>query len=362
MSTNKPRALAGSRIGWAAIFAAIWIVGCNISPSGPDLPESYTTAEAFIEEAGFQGSVSVLRGSQVVARRGFGLAEAARQVPNGIDTKFRLASVTKGFTAMAVVQLLREGLIAGFDEPLATYLPEHPRAEDITIRHLLTHRSGLPEYVTLVDGTADLARVWEPGEIFDLVRSKPLEFEPGGPWQYSNTNYLVLGMLIERVSGRDYFDIVADRLLAPLGMTNTEYATTLIEGSGYARGYMGSELASSYNMSVAYAAGALVSNVTDLELWLQGVRGDLLLDEATRSEVFPPAPVADGGEDVGMGWGVVNNGGQTVYMHTGGVDGFSTLVALFPDVDGSVVLLSNQEDQGALLLGILQRLAEEEFR
>lgn len=334
------------------LLAVTALAGCGgADPTSPPPPATDST-EAFLEARGFQGSVLLRRNGETILERGFGDADRTTGEPNRVQTRHRIGSVTKSFTAVALAELKRQGQITSFDQPVADFFPDYPRGDEITLRHLLTHHSGLPDYLDSIDESAP----YTPQELVEAIIDDPLHFDPGTYFEYSNTNYAALGVIIESLTGMDYATYLRTAVLEPLGMHDTSYGVDPIAAPGEARGYEGTKAAERIDMSVPYAAGALISTVSDLGIWAEMMLGGDYLSDSDRAELLP-APHPEAGITImGMGWFALNAGEQTVYHHGGDIAGFTSLVALFPDDNGYLVLLSNVQDQAQLRSDLLERL------
>jgi CubicO group peptidase (beta-lactamase class C family) len=268
-------------------------------------------------------SVIVIQNGEVLHERSYGLASIELGVPNTPDTVFRLGSITKQFTAMAILQLHDRGLLS-IDDPVARYLPDTPHGDAITIRHLLTHTSGISQ--------ADDAQ---------------LEFAPGERLNYSNKGYWLLGRIIERISGRPYEDYLRENILGPLGMSHTgfEHRSEVIKhrASGYSNREGGGYLNTGFDdVSGAYSAGALYSTVRDMRLWDQALYTDRLAKPETIELAFTPAKLNDGRlASFGFGWMVRDYRGLREVCHGGDISGFNSYIARFPDQRFTVIVLSN---------------------
>ncbi len=311
----------------------------------------YTTAEEYIKSQGFLGTVLIKKDGTEVLRKGFGYADKKAQQFNTASTRFRIGSLTKAFTALAIVQLKNADLLK-YDDPISNFLPDLARGDEITIRHLLTHRSGLDEYVPFINENQSYTAL----ELISLVKDRPLIFQPDSQFRYTNSNYLLLGYIIEIITGSDYASFIESNITNPLGMFNTEYGNSTIVGSEYAKGYQNtiqSKFAKFHDMSIPYAAGALSSNLNDMEIWANSFYDLTLITEQDKQDIFEG--------DYGFGWGITSMAGNNVYMHTGGIRGFSSVIVLFPDQNGVIILLSNIEDVHNQLRGIVLTLAQHEF-
>ncbi|MDY6925103.1 MAG: serine hydrolase [Pseudomonadota bacterium] len=317
-------------------------------------------ARAALEADEFSGSVLVARDGEILFDRGYGLANREWNIPNDGDTKFRLGSVTKQFTAVAVMILRERGLI-DLDAPVKTYLPDAPAAWDaVTTRHLLSHTSGIPNFTDFDDyeGSRTL-----PATIDSLIarfRDHPLAFQPGEDWDYSNSGYILLTAIVEKASGQSYADFVAEALLQPLGMSDSGYdshaAILPRRASGYSPTAKGFVNADYIDMSIPQGAGALYSTTRDLLKWEQGLFGGRLL--RPESLALLTTPVRD---HYAFGLMVREADGDTTISHSGGIEGFNTHLAYDPARRISVVVLGNLNGPGAdQVAGSLMTLARGE--
>lgn len=344
------------RIGrLAALTFCLALVACGGGDGGSSAPPpgAYTSATAYLQAENFVGTVLVRKAGVDVLRAGFGYADANNRLPNGVDTRFRIGSVTKPITALAITQLHEVGLIASLDDPLSQYLPDYPRGSELTIRHLLTHRSGIPDYLRWVNQD----RYYTPAQLVALFEDRRLSFSPGERFSYSNSNYVLLGVLVETVSGLSWSEYLQVNVFGPLGMIASDYGSSQITAIDEARGYRNttqSRTARDLDMSIPYAAGALVSTIGDLEIWGQTYLDQTLLSGETYSALY-----TEGG--YGLGWANNRWGGKVANWHDGAINGFSAMMALFPEQDAMVILLSNVEDQGEKLRRIVAKIAENEL-
>jgi CubicO group peptidase (beta-lactamase class C family) len=302
--------------------------------------------EAYAAAGNFQGSVLVARDGQPLLNRGFGMANIEWNIPATPDTKFRLGSVTKQFTGMAVLLLEEQGKLAVTDS-IRKLIPEAPAAWDkVTIHHLLTHTSGIPSFTGLPDYRKTNALPAPPAETMKRVTGMPLEFEPGARFKYSNTGYTLLGLIVERASGMAYDAFLRKHVLGPLEMHDTGYHHNNVivprMAAGYSRGPKGLEPAGHIDMSIPHAAGALYSTTADLLKWDAALRRGALLGKASYEKYFKPEK-----DGYAYGWVVREQGGMGVQQHGGGIEGFSTVITRVPAEKLLVVALSNLEQSQA---------------
>ncbi len=301
----------------------------------------------------FNGSVLVAENGKIIYKKGFGLANMEWNIPNAPDTRFRLGSITKQFTATLVMQLVEQGKIK-LDAKITDYLPDYRKdvGERVTIHNLLTHTSGIPNYTALPGFFTDVSR--NPYTVADFVKkyaSNDLEFEPGSKFSYSNSGYFVLGAIIEKVTGQPYERVLKERIFDPIGMTSTgydHYATVLEKrAAGYQKTPEGYVNAAYLDMSLPYAAGSLYSTVDDLYLWDQALYTDRVLSAQSKELMFKPFL-----SDYAYGWAITKAhlglGNETTpqISHDGGINGFSSLIVRLPAQKNLIVLLDNTSQGG----------------
>lgn len=288
----------------------------------------------------FMGSVLVSQNGKVLLDKSYGFANLEWEVPNTPTTKFRLGSVTKQFTAASILLLEERGKLK-VEDPVKKYMPDAPAAWDkVTIFHLLTHTSGIPSFTSFPEYRSKEAETMTPQQLVDWFKDKPLEFEPGTKWNYSNSGYVLLGYLIEKISGQSYADFVQQNIFTPLGMKNSGYdsnsALIAHRASGYSRGKNGPENAGFVNMSIPLSAGALYSTTEDLLRWEEGLFGGKVLKPESLAKMTTPFK-----EEYAFGLGVSMKNGHTEISHNGGIEGFNTALAYYPDDKLVVAVLAN---------------------
>ncbi len=302
----------------------------------------HSLLEELAQKGAFSGSVLLTKRGEIILSSGYGMAVVEQGIPNTSETKFRIGSVTKSFTAAAVLQLVGQGRI-GLEAAIGNYFPEQTGGDRITVRHLLNHTSGLPNYTD-----SPLMKEWaqhaaSPEEVVARFCLKELDFEPGTQFAYCNSGYVLLGLLMEKLTGKSYSDIIRDQLLKPLGMKNTEVEVPFREDPLFAAGY---EYDGTHNLvkapffhaSNAYAAGSIISTVEDLLLWDYGLETNAILNKTLTEQMFTA-----GGPSVpyGFGWFVQDTPFGRVIQHSGGVTGFHSLFMKFPQSGVTIIILSN---------------------
>jgi CubicO group peptidase (beta-lactamase class C family) len=282
--------------------------------------------------------------------QGYGLANLEWSAPLTPTTVFRLASITKTFTATAILQLYQQGTVQLSDE-IADLLPDSPASwKGITLEHLLSHTSGLKSYNDLDAFRTRWSRAdLSPWELSRLFADLPLDSEPGTRFSYSNSNYVLLGLLLEQLTGSSYHDYIRTTIFAPLGMEHSFYmddrAIILQRASGYFRTSEAYQHPPFRSVTTSYAAGGMGSTLEDLLIWENALRTNRLLSAELFKRATTPIRLADGSlSPYGLGWFVDTQMGQRLAYHPGGVEGFATFLGCFLDLPLSLILLTNCSD------------------
>ncbi|GAA0556429.1 serine hydrolase [Rhizomicrobium electricum] len=323
-----------------AQFASVLLLAMPALAAAPDAVRMEEIIQSYAKSGQFMGSVLVWKDGQTLIDKGYGYANLEWQVTNAPDSKFRIGSMTKQFTAVAILLLQERGKLA-ITDPVRKYIPDAPAAWDkITLYHLLTHTSGIPNFTDLPDHQERARNPVTPAEELAWFKDKPLNFPPGTKWNYSNSGYSVLGMVIEKASGLSYQQFLTDNFFTPLGMKNTGYDSnkTVIANHayGYAPGKDGVEVAAYNDMTVPYAAGALYSTTHDILIWDQALFGGKVLKPASLKTMMKPFL-----DDYGCGFWIKKAGGHTDVTHAGGINGFNTDGHYLPDDKLAVVVMAN---------------------
>lgn len=288
-------------------------------------------------------SVAVVRDGRVILARGYGSANLEHNVPVKPETIFQSGSIGKQFTAMLVMMLVEEGKIR-LDDPITKYLPGSPAAWNaVTVRHLLTHTGGMTDY----PDDFDFRRDYTEDELLQRAAAIPLAFKPGDKWSYSNLGYLVLGVLIHKVSGKFYGDLLEERVFGPLGMTTAmvidEAAIVPNRAAGYRRekGVLLNQewVAPSLNTT---ADGALYLTALDMAKWDAALYGEQLLRRGSLEEMWTPVRLNNGEtRDYGFGWRVSRVGNNRLIEHGGAWQGFTSFIARYVDQRLTVIVFTN---------------------
>ena len=309
--------------------------------AAPDVARMEQLIQSRVADRSFMGAVLVARGDQVILSKGFGSANLEWNVPNTPGTKFRLGSVTKQFTAAAILLLAERGKLA-LEDPVRKHWPDAPAAWDvITIYHLLTHTSGIPNFTNY----PEYMQTWKfapttSEKAIGYFRDKPLDFAPGERMNYSNSGYVLLGYIVERVSGQSYPTFVRENIFKPLGMNDSGYDVNAAilpnRAAGYTSGPKGFANAPYVDMTIPGGAGALYSTVEDLLRWTQGLFGGKLLKPESLARMTTPNK-----NNYAFGLTVSTAGGRKTIQHNGAIEGFNSHLTYFPDSRVTVAVLAN---------------------
>jgi D-alanyl-D-alanine carboxypeptidase len=304
----------------------------------------------------------IARGDKLLFRSARGLANLELGVQLAPDQVFHVASITKMFTAAFVLKLAESSKIS-LDDQLSVYLPDVPYARRVTLRRLLDHTAGVSDRGVVNPQPGFRRRDVDIATLVGEIGARPLDFEPGTQQAYSNAGYILLGAVIEKVTGKPWHLALQERLLQPLGLSRTQYgaASVVIPGrvAGYTSGDGGAVVSNSdfVSMSVPASAGALVSTLDDLRLWMRALTSGRVISAASFAQMTTPAELVGASPANPYGFGVYiwRVRGETMIGHTGQIDGFASVVGYIPSRDTTVVALANDDSFDARTFG--RRLA-----
>lgn len=327
------------------------VAGAATSKPAPSAEQVAEYAERVMREAvpdadGPGLAVLVARGDQILYRGARGRASIELGVALKPDHVLRIGSVTKQFAAAALLKLVDEGH-AALEDPLATYLPDYPNAQAITLHQLLDHTAGIRNYTDL-PGYMDegIRRDLTTAELIEVFRNEKPDFAPGEKWAYSNSGYVLVGAVIEKITGKPWHAYLAEALFEPLGLAHTRYGEDAAIIPGFAEGYSlaGGKVARAgpLSMTQPHAAGALVSTLDDLWRWNLALHRGRVLKEATYRRMITPAGAATE-THYGYGIGVGQLRGRTMLTHDGGINGFLSKLTWLPEAQLTVVSLRNAD-------------------
>jgi CubicO group peptidase (beta-lactamase class C family) len=290
----------------------------------------------------------VAQKGRIIYQKAVGKANLELDVPLRTDMVFRIGSVTKQFTAAAILKLAEQGKLA-LDDDLTRFVPDYPtKGKRITIQHLLTHTSGIKSYTSMREWDPQThRRDFTPDELIGFFQDQPLEFEPGSRWNYSNSGYVLLGYIIEKASGRTYANYLHETFFQPLGLTRTSYedGAAIVPGrvAGYVREGEGEYRNTAYlSMTQPYAAGSIISTVEDLYKWNKALHEGRVVSKESLKKMTAPYILPDGASTYyGFGLTIGNLLGSPTIEHNGGIHGFNSTLIYLPKEDVCVVALSN---------------------
>jgi CubicO group peptidase (beta-lactamase class C family) len=341
-------------VTWRLVALVFLGASATSAPSGSALAQRLDAiAGAGVAENRAVGiTAAVARGKDVLLLKAYGKADAEGNVPLTVDTVMPIGSVTKQFTAAAIVQLRDQGKL-GLDDDITKWLPDfQTHGNKVTLRHMLGHTSGIAN-LTSVPELRALKMIRNPtltrDQVYKIIRTYPFEFATGTMEIYSNTNFWLLGLVIEKASGMAYEDYIEKRIFEPLGMKRSMYCNTAEAGSprAYGHGMKGgiSVRVPDIVQTATYAAGAICSTAGDMLTWLQALHGGKVLPARSYAEMMAPSKLADGtplryamGTSVGE-----DRRGQKYLGHNGGGFGYSTEARWYPAAQLAVVVLTNSE-------------------
>jgi CubicO group peptidase (beta-lactamase class C family) len=310
----------------------------------------------------FTGSILVGQHGNILLSQGYGLADRAQKIPNTAQTRFRIGSITKQFTAMATLILESQNKLR-VNDPICNYFEDCPSAwEKITIEHLILHTSGIHDFVdeTRYQDPKDIPT--DPEQIIAGFKDLPLDFQPGKQWSYSNAGYDMLGYVIEKVSGQSYEAFLQQSIFTPLGMKNTGFAHN---ADGLAVGYKDA-YAQIYDQEIdrliLYSEGGLYSTTEDLYRWGQALSSNELLPAEYMEKMFAPSakiPMSmTSGKEVayGYGWLIWKENGRSSVWHNGELPGFTSIITMYPKEQVTIIVLCNQTKAVDVIHSLIARV------
>jgi len=358
------RCVAGVCLGTVACLSSVAHGDIRESASPALTPEQVASIDAYVtSEMGRERipgtAIGVYRRGEILMAKGYGLANVELNVPVTPETLFQSGSVGKQFTAAAVMLLVEEGKI-GLDDSIVKYFPNAPTSwQPIHVKNLLSHTSGLAEYEseegTAQNGSFYLRLDFTEEKLLEKTEVLPIEFQPGEKWAYRNTNYMLLGIMIHKVSGKFYADYLAERIFAPLGMTSTRLISEADIIPNRSSGYElnGDKLQNQSWVSPTFnstADGTLYFNVLDLAKWDGALYGTSLLKQSSLERIWTVFPLNDGRPNrghYGFGWEITALNGHKVIQHNGAWQGFTCEISRYVDDNLTVAVLTNLDAEHA---------------
>lgn len=299
--------------------------------------------EGYVHENHFMGVVLVAEGDHILLQKSYGEADLEWHTPHTLDGRFRIGSLTKQFTAASILLLVQQGKVH-LDDPIRAYYADAPTAWDqVTIRRLLNHTAGVPNFTSLPDYSSTQRLPVTPQQLIERFRDKPLDFAPGTKMKYSNSGYALLGWVIEKASGMPYRDFLQKSIFTPLNMAETGYDNPATIIPKRVRGYASQDgkfrNADFIDMSIPYAAGGFYSTAGDLLKWERGLYGGKVLSAESLHTMLTP----EAKQTYAFGISEHIVAGHKRYDHDGGVDGFNADMIYYPEKQLSIIALTNVE-------------------
>lgn len=293
-------------------------------------------------------AVSIIKNGRVKKMKGYGLANVELNVPVTKNTVFEIGSVSKQMTAAAIMLLVREGKV-NLDEKISKYLPDTPESwSNVTVRHLLTHTSGIKSYSSLTG--YELTKRLKRDEFIKQLGKEPLDFPTGDKYRYSNSGYNLLGFIIETVSQKSYWQFMRERIFQPLGMNSTTDRDPLQLVPNRADGYdwkNGKLIGRDYDLTDIFSAGAIVSTIEDLTKWEAAVAGDSFFSSETKKELWTPVKLNDATTyNYGLGWRLNEINKHKIIGHSGQTAGFTSDISRYVDDNLTIIVLTNLDPSG----------------
>jgi CubicO group peptidase (beta-lactamase class C family) len=312
----------------------------------PALLDNYAQAAFTVKD--FNGTVLVMQKGKAIYKKAFGMADREWNIANTVNTKYRIGSVTKQFTAACILQLAEQGKL-NLDDKLSKYISDYPKGDSITIHMLLNHTSGIKNYTAIPEFFPKAALPLSIDTMIALFKNKPFDFSPGTKWSYSNSGFFLLGVIVEKTSGKTFNNYLLDNIIKKLGLKNTLMDNLDSVLTYRAKGYGQNEQdvwqhAMYISMEGPYSAGAMVSTVDDLYRWTKALHNNQVISAASTKKMLTPYK-----ENYGYGIGIDSLKTHKRVSHNGGIPGFASYLGYFPVDDICVAIISNNESNSTTL-------------
>lgn len=329
------------------ITSLLFVTALSVSLTAQEtLQQIDALLAAHIKNETFNGTVLVAQKGKILLQKGYGYKNAAQKLLNDSNTIFQVGSITKQFTA-AVILRLQEQQQLSLQDKLSNYFPELSFANKVTIEQLLSHTSGIFNYTSNADFMkTEAVKPASQEKMLALFKDKPLEFEPGTQFNYSNSGYILLGYIIEKVTRKPYYQVVHDMIFTPLHMDHTGFDFAGLQSPDKATGYFvltntASTPATIVDSSASFAAGAIYSTVNDLYKWDRSLYTEKIISKASLKNAYSRRKGM-----YGLGWIIDSANGKEVYQHSGGIFGFTSFIGRSPEEDICIILFDNKGDGG----------------
>lgn len=328
------------------IILLLWPAAITAQKNYPALLDQYAQAEFKIKE--FNGAILVMQKGKAIYKKAFGMADREWNIANTVNTKFRIGSVTKQFTAACILQLAEQGKLS-VDDKLTKFIPGYPTGDSITIHMLLNHTSGITNYTNLPEFWPKAILPLSTDSMIALFKNKPLDFSPGSKWNYSNSGFFLLGVIVEKTSGKTFHEYLLDNIIKKLELKNTLMdnldSVLAYRAKGYSKNRQDVwQQAMQISMEGPYSAGAMVSTIDDLYLWTKALHSNKVLAASSTQKMLTPYK-----ENYGYGIGIDSLKTHKRVSHNGGIPGFASYLSYFPDDDICVAIISNNGSNSTTL-------------
>lgn len=331
---------------FSLLLASLVFISQSVAQSDWEAQVDSILSDQFKKD-GVGAAAIIAQQGKIIYHKAFGMADLENKVAMRPEMVFRFGSITKQITAVAILKLMEEGKIS-LQDPLTRYIPDYPSpGEKVTVEHLLTHTSGIPSYTDMpVFDEAFMRKDLTPLELIDVFKKEPFQFQPGEKWYYNNSAYVILGYIIEKITGKPYGEYIEQEIFKPLSMKNSLYGsnTKIIpnKAQGYGRGKNGYQHDAYLSMTLPYSAGSLMGTVEDLYLWNKGIHEGKLVKKETLEKAFAEYKLSNGREThYGYGWGIGEMNNERVLEHSGGINGYLTNALYIPSKDLFIAVFSN---------------------
>jgi len=287
----------------------------------------------------------ISKGGNLIYRKAFGLANLELDVPMQPYNVFEIGSMTKQFTSIAILMLMEEGKL-NLDDEITKFIPDYPtNGHKITVHHLLTHTSGIKSFTSMRALNTISKKDLTPLELIDFFKNEPMDFAPGDKFKYNNSGYVILGYIIEKITGQSYADFIEEHIFKKLNMTSSQYASQrkVIKNraSGYhdRDGYINQR---NISFTLPYSSGSLMSTVDDMFKWQEGLKNNILIDKETTKKAFVNYTLNNGAHiNYGYGWHIKATNEIAIREHGGSIFGFKSMGVYIPSKDIYVIGLNN---------------------
>jgi CubicO group peptidase (beta-lactamase class C family) len=290
-------------------------------------------------------SFLISRNGNIIYKKAFGLANLELNVPMKTDNAFKIGSLTKQFTAISILMLMEQGKL-NLDDEITKFIPDYPtNGNKITIHHLLTHTSGIKDYTRIKSLNEIAQKDLTPLELIDFSKNEPIDFVPGEEYKYNNSGYVILGYIIEKVTGQSYANFVEEQIFNKLEMTASQYASQRKVIKNRASGYQKKDSyinRMDFSLTLAYSGGGLMSTVDDMFTWQEAIKNNLLISKETSEKAFTNYTLNNGEHtNYGYGWHIKAINNNQTFEHGGAIWGFKSMGVYLPDLDIYVLGLTN---------------------